>query len=63
MSLLGDVFGVFRQVVMLDDRVTKLQADVAAVKADVNAINGRVSRLEGMFEMAMYHEQRRLDRD
>ena len=63
MSIIGDAIAALRQVVLLDDRVTKLQGDVDAMRTDVNGMNLRLSRLEGMFEMAMYHEQRRIERD
>lgn len=63
MSVLGDILGAVRQVVLLDQRVTSVEADVGVLKAQVHDLAGRLARLDGMFEMAMYHEQRRVERD
>lgn len=63
MSVLGDLFGGFRQIILLDERVTNVERDVDAMKGQLNKVAGRVARLEGMLEMAMYQEQRRIDRD
>ena len=62
MSVMGDVLGSVRKVVLLDGRVTSLESDVTVIKAQLLLLAERLARLEGMLEMAMYHEQRRVDR-
>lgn len=63
MSMLGDAYSALRQVMLLDEHIKELRADVAAIKADAKSTRDRISRLEGMFEMAMYKGSRRLDHD
>lgn len=61
MSVVGDVFAAVRQVVLLDARIARAQADIDTVKSDVDALKSRVGRLEGLIEMAMYVDRRRLE--
>lgn len=63
MSAFGDAFKAVRQVILLDDRMAKVQENVSRLQRDLDDLKRRVARIEGMIEMAMYTESRRLGRD
>lgn len=69
MSAFGDVFGAFKQVILLqsrmdqlDGRITRTAADIDGLTDALAALRDRVSRLEGVIEgAAMAARQRRIE--
>jgi hypothetical protein len=68
-SAFSDVFGAFKQVIMLqsrmdqlDSRMTRTGADIDGLTDALSAMRDRVSRLEGIIEgAAMAARQRRIE--
>lgn len=52
MGLLGDVAAQLRRVVLLDDKVERLVADVVAMKREVNGLDRRVLVIETLIAAA-----------
>jgi hypothetical protein len=52
-SLLGDAIQALRQVVLLDERVRALSADVERMSKEVTDLRDRVSRIEGMLAVGL----------
>ena len=61
MSVYGDVLGGIRKILLLDEHVVTLRDELAAIKPIVNAHSERLARIEGILEMAMRSEVRRIE--
>jgi len=53
MSLYGDAIRALRQIILLDERVRNMSADLVRMSQEVVDLRDRVSRLEGMLAASM----------
>ncbi len=51
MSLVEDLYGAFKRIVSIEDRIVRLSEDVKRLQLDVADQGQRLARLEGKFEL------------
>lgn len=62
MSILGDLFAGIKLVATLDERIVRVETNVAQLRPAISRLGNRLTRVETILEMVL-PIQRRLDRD
>lgn len=60
MSVFSDFLGVVRQVMLIEDRLTRLGATLATVEERQSDMRDRLVRVESILEIAMRAGERRI---
>ena len=51
MSLVEDIYGAFKKIISIEDRIARLSDDMRRLQLDVIEHGERLARLEGKFDL------------